>query len=126
MKRSGLLPLAQDERYSCLVGASVDFKGSRGQYSAKVTLLSDMSVLFVIHEEAGGLVQMKVQPLALSEHDNLLNGVMMTKIYLILGSFLEVLKHTYSIFHFSVPQKVYHRQMKAEFSFVLFFFNKRT
>lgn len=70
MKRSGLLPPAQDERYSCSVGASVGFKGSRGQYSAKVNLLSDTSVLFLIHEVAGGLVQMKVQPLALSEHDS--------------------------------------------------------
>lgn len=66
MKRRGLVPAAKDERYSCSVRDSAGFRGSGGQYSAKLT-----SVPFLIHEAAGGLVQMKVQPLVLSEHDSI-------------------------------------------------------
>ncbi len=63
------------------LGFSCSFKGSRVQHSAKLTFLSDTSVLFLIHEPAGGLMQMKVLPLALLEKDSfLLEGVRVTEI----------------------------------------------
>lgn len=59
------------ERYSCSIWDSVCFKGSRVQYSAKFSLPSDMSVLFLIHKPVSGLAQLKVKSFALQEQDNL-------------------------------------------------------
>lgn len=59
------------ERYSCSIWDSVRFKGSRVQDSAKFSLPSVMSVLFLIHKPATGLAQLKVKSLVLREQDNL-------------------------------------------------------
>lgn len=72
IKRSGLLPPAKKKkRYSCSIWDSVRFKGSRVQDSAKFSLPSVMSVLFLIHKPATGLAQLKVKSLVLREQDNL-------------------------------------------------------